>query len=94
MLLAKLMRADSEATGTRPDEPCISAERLEQIVKQLQAEQPCLSVTDLAVNGHDLLAMGYAPKEIGKTLKALLEAVTDGKIENNKEDLVAVLRKK
>ena len=94
LLLAKLMRADSEATGTRPDEPCISAERLEQIVKQLQAEQPCLSVTDLAVNGHDLLAMGYAPKEIGKTLKALLEAVTDGKIENNKEDLLAVLRKK
>ncbi len=94
LLLAKLMRADSEATGTRSGEPCISADRLEQIIKQLQAEQPCLSVTDLAVNGHDLLALGYEPKEIGKALKALLEAVTDGKTENNKEDLLAVLRKK
>ncbi len=94
LLLAKLMRADSKATGTRMHETCASADRLEQIVKQLQAEQPCLSVTDLAVNGHDLLALGYEPKSIGKTLKALLEAVTDGKIENKKEDLLAVLRKK
>ncbi len=93
LLLAKLMRADSEATGTRMHETCESADRLEEIVLRLQAEQPCLSVTDLAVNGHDLLALGYEPKTIGNTLKHLLEAVTDGKIENNKEDLLAVLRK-
>lgn len=92
LLLAKLMRADSKATGTRMHETCESADRLEEIVLRLQAEQPCLAVTDLAVNGHDLLALGYEPKEIGKALKALLEAVTDGKIENKKEDLLAVLR--
>ena len=93
LLLCRLMRADSKATGTRLHEPCPSADRLEEIVLRLQQENPCLSVTDLAVNGHDLLALGYEPKAIGKALKALLEAVTDGKIENKKEDLLAELRK-
>lgn len=93
LLLAKLMRADSKATGTREHERCESADRLEEIVKKLQAEQPCLVVTDLAVNGHDLLALGYEPKEIGKTLKHLLEAVTDGTIENKKETLLKELKK-
>ncbi len=92
LLLARLMRADSKGTGTRMHEECPSADRLEEIVLRLQAEKPCLLVTDLAVNGHDLLALGYEPKEIGKTLKHLLEAVTDGTLANEKEALLAELR--
>ncbi len=92
LLLAKLMRADSKATGTRLNEPCESADRLEEIVLRLQSEKPCLAVTDLAVNGHDLLALGYEPKTIGNTLKHLLEAVTDGTLANEKEALLKELR--
>ncbi len=93
LLLCKLMRADSTATGTRPNTPCESADRLEEIVLRLQEEKPCLAVTDLAINGHDLLALGYEPKTIGKTLKELLEAVTDGTIENEKTTLLNTLKK-
>ena len=90
-MLAKLMRADSAATGTREGEPCRSADRLEQIVLKLQQEKPCLTVRDLAVNGHDLLALGYEPKQIGKALQALLEAVTDGTVENERSALLREL---
>lgn len=91
LLLACLMRADSTATGTRVGEPCVSADRLEEIVTKIQHENPCLTVRDLAVNGHDLLALGYEPKQIGKALQGLLEAVTDGTAENEKHALLQKL---
>lgn len=91
LMLARLMRADSAATGTREGEPCRSADRLEQTVLKLQQEKPCLTVRDLAVNGHDLLALGYEPKQIGKALQTLLEAVTDGTVENERSALLREL---
>lgn len=93
-LLAALMRADSKATGTRGDAPCEAADLLESILADVRTENACLHVRDLAVNGHDLLSLGYEPKAIGKTLQALLDAVTDGTVENEKERLLEKLKEK
>ena len=59
------------------------------LAKKLLSEKPCLAVTDLAVSGDDLLKAGIpAGKELGDTLRRLLDFVLDGDCENTKEDLL------
>lgn len=48
----------------------------------------CLTVKDLAVNGNDLLALGYQGKAIGETLNALLEGVLDETLPNERQALL------
>ena len=49
-----------------------------------------LSVRELAVNGRDLMALGYRGKAVGEALEKLLYAVTDG-TENTREALLSFL---
>ena len=64
---------------------------LRQIRDQLLAEDACFSLKDLALNGHDLMALGYEGKAIGDTLNRLLELVMDEQVENTREALLKVL---
>ena len=66
-------------------------DRLEALAKEILAENPCLSVKHLAVNGHDLMDLGYRGPQIGLALDLLLEAVLDGKTENQREKLLQYL---
>ena len=66
---------------------------LEQILRELVAEDACFSLKQLAVNGHDLLALGYRGKEIGQALEQLLQAVMEERLPNEKEILLAALKK-
>ena len=82
-------RADRIATGYT------TAEREDQRLRErmaaldaLLAEKPCFTLKDLAVRGTDLKALGLKGKQIGDTLQALLEAVMDGKVENNRDELL------
>ena len=44
---------------------------------------------DLAVNGKDLIEIGYKPgKEIGNTLNCLLQLVIEGVCPNEKDELL------
>ncbi len=43
----------------------------------------------LAVDGSDMLALGYCGREIGNILKDLLDKVLDGTLENRRECLLA-----
>lgn len=50
----------------------------------------CVSLKDLAVNGADLLKLGYAPgPALGAALNGLLARVVDGSLENRREVLLA-----
>lgn len=56
------------------------------------AEKNCTSLTELAINGHDLKEKGVAPGEmVGKLLKIALNLVLDGTVENEKEALLSVI---
>lgn len=66
-------------------------DRLENQAKTILAEQPCLSVRDLAVNGHDLMALGYRGKAIGQALNRLLDQVLEGSVPNEKTALLQFL---
>ena len=59
------------------------------LLRQLQAENACLKVKDLAVSGNDLMALGIsAGPMLGKCLNHLLELVLDEQLPNEKEPLL------
>lgn len=66
----------------------------EQLYGQIEKEQQCLSIQELAVDGNDLIALGMKPgKKLGEVLKSLLELVLDEPECNTKERLLAEARK-
>ena len=84
--------SDRVATGytTQEREDARLKQRMSAL-DALLAEQPCFTLKDLAVNGRDLIAAGLKGKAVGEALQALLEAVMDGKVSNNKEALLDYL---
>lgn len=51
-------------------------------------QKDCFTLKDLAVNGNDLIQLGYKPgKKIGTVLNQLLEMVINDKIANDKAQL-------
>lgn len=61
---------------------------IEQALSDLLVENACLQIKDLAVNGNDLLALGYSGKQIGTILNALLQQVLDESLPNEKQALL------
>ena len=66
---------------------------LETLLQSILDKDACFSLKQLAVNGYDLLECGYRGREIGQTLRFLLDAVIDGKLPNDKTALLAALEK-
>ena len=56
---------------------------------EIRQEDACLQIKDLAVNGHDLMALGLSGKAIGQMLNRLLELVMDETVNNEKAALLA-----
>ncbi len=91
--LFQIHRADRIATGITSRER--EDERMRQRMDALDAvlrEQPCFTLKDLAVNGHDLMALGLRGQEIGKALNRLLSYVMDGKLPNERTALLSALQ--
>ena len=86
--LLKLQEADMGSKGTGSPKEMIQFSQLRQLLEEIKAEDACLSVRDLKINGHDLMALGYTGKAIGETLNALLDQVLDEKIPNERESLL------
>ena len=64
------------------------------LLTELLADGGCLCLRDLKVSGEDLMAMGIPRgKQVGQLLKTLFAAVAEEKVLNNKEELLAYVRK-
>jgi len=57
---------------------------LETLLDHLWREDACFSLKQLAVNGRDLMALGFQGREVGIELDRLLSAVVDGLLENDR----------
>ncbi len=90
-LLLHLQEADMGSKGTGKPENMGQFADLRALLEEIRAENACLSLKDLALNGHDLMALGYQGREIGQTLNRLLELVLEEQVENNKEALLNAL---
>ncbi len=89
--LLLLQRADTTATGTGHDVILSRFDRVDALLSEIQAENACLSLKDLALNGHDLMALGFRGKAIGKALNQLLNLVLEETCANTREALTAAL---
>lgn len=68
-------------------------EHLRMIASNILAQQECFSLRQLAVSGKDLMDAGIPEgKQIGAALQKLLDAVLDGKVENEKSALLSYLK--
>ena len=89
-----LQEADMCSKGTGRPAEADQFVCLRQLLSEIQAENACLSLKDLALNGHDLMALGLSGPAIGQTLTYLLEQVLDEKLPNEKEALLAAARQR
>lgn len=65
--------------------------RFNELLEEVLKEDSCFKLKDLAINGHDLLAMGVPEgKIIGDILNELLLMVIDGEIPNEKDKLMEI----
>ncbi len=64
-------------------------EKIFATLDKLEKEEGRLQLRDLAVNGHDLMALGFAAgPELGQCQRELLELVLAGELANEKETLL------
>lgn len=89
--LALLLRKETEEGRRKRDKDCIE-ERLRWL-SAIKEKGDCVSLSDMAVCGKDLIALGIAPgKELGVLLKALFERVLEFPEENEKGKLLKYLK--
>ena len=93
--LMELKRAD--ALGQNPDTIQYKLEytdSLERIFRELTADGSEFNIKTLAIDGNDLISLGISPgPEIGRILKAMLELVIEGELENDRDELIKEVKK-
>ena len=89
-MLLQLQARDFCAKGVTADTG--DFETVTAMLQQILADNACIRLKDLAVNGHDLMALGYSGPAIGQKLQFLLEAVLDERLPNEKQALLAALQ--
>ena len=90
--LLALQKADMTSKGVDVSAELPQFDQIQAVLAEIDAEDACLSLKDLAVNGNDLMALGYAGKAIGSMLNKLLDLVLDEQLPNKKEALLDFIR--
>lgn len=71
-----------------------SIRQTERDLEALLSREPCFDRSRLAVKGGDLMELGLRGAAIGEMLDALVEAVIEGSVENEREALLEWCRKR
>ena len=87
-MLLPLQRADLMGTGTRTEADAVFFHTVEAMLQELLAQAQCFRIKDLAVNGNDLIALGFSGRAIGQCLQALLDQVLEETLPNEKAALL------
>lgn len=61
-------------------------------VKELSKSEKSMNIKDIAVNGYDMINLGYSGRDIGKVLSYLLDCVLDDPVINTREKLLELAR--
>lgn len=85
--LLALQEADFGGKGT--DGMTDTFSKIRSLLDEILAEDACLTVQDLQIDGRDLLSLGFpAGKALGACLSYLLEKVQDEEVSNDREPLL------
>jgi len=93
--LLEVKRADAKAHNPKYiDESMETLDCIFDTYKKIMESHQCVSLSDLAINGHDLEALGIHPgKRIGEILNKLLDIVLENPRYNTREKLLAEVKK-
>jgi len=88
-LLIKVKKADDGAKGCfyEKDEQMINF--AEKCFKEVIENHECYRISDMEINGNDLINTGVSGRKIGELLNILLEKIISSEVENNKEKLLS-----
>jgi len=87
--ILSLQHADNTNKGTAKSAETEQYVRILKVLEEIQAEDSCLGLRDLAVNGNDLIEIGYSGRTIGIVLNWLLDQVMEETLPNEREVLLA-----
>ncbi len=90
--LYDLMKSDKKAQVQIPNNR-LTLEEIENLTISIINSNQCFKLKDLAINGKDLIKLGYSGSEIGKILNTILQLVISENLKNNKNDLLAYISK-
>lgn len=90
---ALLKRADILAQSDyMREKKLLALEKLQEYYEEVKSRQQCLTIKDLKVTGRDLIEIGMKPgKEMGETLRYLLECVLEDPDKNDRETLLHIV---
>ena len=69
--------------------------KIKSILEMVLLSNQCFSLKDLAINGNDLIEIGFkSGKELGNVLNELLQMVINDEVENDKDQLIRIAKEK
>jgi tRNA nucleotidyltransferase (CCA-adding enzyme) len=91
----KLIMADAHGKNPTFFDKEVNAVRTAQNqIAKMREEHLCLSISELDINGNDIMSLGIDREKIKETLQFLLDEVVSGKLENKKTALLQAARQK
>lgn len=87
-LLLELKKADNLAKHDFVLDENKLIDNIAETARKLIADNCCMSLAQLDINGNDVSAIGFKGHEIGECLNSLLYMVMDGEIENKHDILI------
>ena len=91
----EVRRGDTYAQSEyRRHEKLEELDEIARIAIDLTEQECCLKISDLAIGGNDLMALGLEGRQIGEWLERLLDLVIDERLHNKKEELLGYIKEK
>ena len=92
--LWRLIEHSNADNGSKNNEVVSTENDLHERLKRAVEKQMQITVNDLAINGKDLIELGFTGTEIGQIKKELLDKYLSEELQNKKEEMLEYVKEK
>ena len=92
--LWRLIEHSNADNGSKNNEVVSTENDLHERLQKAVEKQMQVTVNDLAVNGRDLIELGFTGTEIGQIKKELLDKYLSEELQNEKEEMLEYVKEK
>ena len=92
--LWRLIEHSNADNGSKNNEVVNTENDLHERLKRAVEKQMQITVNDLAINGKDLIELGFIGTEIGQIKKELLDKYLSEELQNEKEEMLNYVKEK
>ena len=89
--LIEVQIGDNFAQHPKHRDRQVTLNNIKKLIDQIIAENNCFNLRQLAVNGYDMIELGYEKFQIKSALQYLLNAVINNEVENERDKLIKYL---